>query len=137
MSCYGYVAWILQTGGSAATSAYNMERMVHCLGAGPSNSTSPASAQSGAIPEYGSEWQVRQSDGPSRVNAANRKRREPRQGIQVIPGALPLLVLRGLVARLSHLPKSETECDVTPPGDAKPRKSVDDDRAEKWAAIGS
>jgi hypothetical protein len=55
----------------------------------------------------------------------------------VLPGALSLLVLRGLVARLSHLPKSETECDVTPPGDAKPRKSVDDDRAEKWAAIGS
>jgi hypothetical protein len=34
----------------------------------------------------------------------------------VLPGALSLLVLRGLAARLSHLPKSETECDVTPPG---------------------
>ena len=50
MSCYGYVAWILQTGGSAATSAYNMERMVHCLEAAPSNSSSPP--QSGATPEY-------------------------------------------------------------------------------------
>ena len=46
-------------------------------------------------------------------------------------GALPGLVLRGLVAQHSHLPKSETECDVTPPGDAEPRRSVDDDNAKK------
>jgi hypothetical protein len=48
----------------------------------------------------------------------------------------PRLVLRGLVAQLSHLPKSETQngTDVTPPGDAEPRSSVDDDDAEKWAA---
>ena len=49
-------------------------------------------------------------------------------------GALPGLVLRGLVARHSHLPKSETVCHVTPPGDAGPRGSVDDDNAKKWAA---
>jgi hypothetical protein len=47
MSCYGYVAWILQTGGSAAIGGHNMERMVHCLQARPSNSSFPASHQSG------------------------------------------------------------------------------------------
>jgi hypothetical protein len=44
MSCYEYVAWIVQTGGSAAIGAHNnMERMVHCLEAGPSSSSFPAS----------------------------------------------------------------------------------------------
>jgi hypothetical protein len=63
------------------------------------------------------------------------KRREsPRRTFRVGPGALPGLVLRGLVAQHSHLPKSETECDVTPPGDAEPRSSIDDDNAEKLAA---
>jgi len=47
MSCYEYVAWIVQTGGSAAIGAHNMEHMVHCLEGGPSNSSFPASPQSG------------------------------------------------------------------------------------------
>jgi hypothetical protein len=43
------------------------------------------------------------------------KRKSPGQGSGVLPGALPRLVLRSLVAPLSHLSKSETECEVTPP----------------------
>jgi hypothetical protein len=38
---------VRHTGGSAAIGAHNMERMVHCLEAGPSNSSFPASPQSG------------------------------------------------------------------------------------------
>jgi hypothetical protein len=60
--------------------------------------------------------------------------REPWEGFRGFPELSLVWFLRGLVARLSHLPKSETDCDVTPPGDAGPRTSVDDDNAEKWAA---
>jgi hypothetical protein len=31
-------------------------------------------------------------------------------------------------------PRAKRIADVTPPGDAEPRSSVDDDNAEKWAA---
>ena len=43
------------------------------------------------------------------------KKREPRGRDSRASRSSPSLVLRGLVAQLSHLPKSETECDVTPP----------------------
>jgi hypothetical protein len=54
-----------------------------------------------------------------------------------VTGDSPRVVLRGLVARLSHLPKSETEDGFrrnAPQGDAEPMRSVGDDNAEKWAA---
>ena len=52
--------------------------------------------------------------------STSKTKRGPRKGFRCFPGALARLVLRGVVARLSHLPKSETDCDVTPPGDAEP-----------------
>ena len=64
----------------------------------------------------------------------SKRSESPAEGIHSASRSSPSLILRGLVAQLSHLPKSETECDVTPPGDAEPRRSVDDDNAEKWAA---
>ena len=118
----------------AAVGAHNMERMVHCLEAGPSNSSFPVSPHSGLEQEQKPSMALWASSATSviglSVDGVENLEQEGRES----PGALPRLVLRGLVARLSHLPKSETECDVTPPGDAEPRSSIDDDNAEKLAA---
>jgi hypothetical protein len=60
--------------------------------------------------------------------------RAPRKGFTVLPGALPLWSSVVWWPSSVTSPKSETDCDVTPPGDAGPRSSVDDDNAENWAA---
>jgi hypothetical protein len=52
--------------------------------------------------------------------STSKKKREPRGRDSGTSRSSPSFGPPWLVARLSHLPKSETECDVTPPGDAGP-----------------